>query len=342
MNRLIASLAVVLAVFGASSCAGSTAGGTSGAVAVRVGGETIAAPLVSHWTSVIARGAALASPVAESGQAPKERALGFLLWSAWVTGEAAAHGAPVSDALVTKTLRAQEAGFPSKAEFASFLKSSGETVADMRMEIKTELAAAALSQIANGGEVNLTPAEVLSYYEHHKPQFSIDEERYFEIINYLSRPVAQKLKREAQQKHAFPRPALHESLTRSHWLHTEPAKGAIEGAIFAAGPHAIGGPIEFLGHHYSVFLMTKIIPSKLRPLTAVRGELEQQLTAEKHKQAFAAFTKAWVRRWKAKSDCRPGYVVEMCSQASKIPDLETALANAAGTAETALDMPSGQ
>jgi foldase protein PrsA len=264
------------------------------------------------------------------------------MWSAWVTGEVAAHGAPVSEASVEKALRTQEASFPSKAEFEGSLKTSGETLADARMEIKTELAAAALSQIANGEKVSLGTAEMLSYYEHHKSQFTIDEERYFEIINELPLSVAQKLKREAEQKHAFSRSALHESLTRNHWLNTEPAKRAIEGAIFAAKPHAVGGPVRFLGpKHYSVFLMTNITPSKLRPFTAVQSEIEQQLTAEKQKRAFAAFTKAWIQRWKAKSDCRPGYVMEMCSQSPTLPDLEAALANASSVAEASLDMPAG-
>jgi len=346
MKRGLTAFALLLAGLGASSCAGGTPSSVAvhqGAVAVDVGGDPIAAPSVAHWTAVIARGATLPSPVAQSGQTPRERALGFLMWSAWVTGEVAARGAPVSEASIGKALRKQEASFPSKAEFAGFLKTSSETIADARTEIKTELAAAALSRIAEGGTVSLTPAEVLAYYEHHKSQFTIDEERYFEIINELSLPVAQKLKREAQQQHAFSRPALPESLTRSHWLHTEPAKRAIEGAIFAAKPHAVGGPTNFLGPgRYSVFLITNITPGKLRPFTAVRGEIEQQLTAEKHKRAYAAFVKAWVERWKAKTDCRPGYVVELCSQAPKVPDLEAALANAGSVAEASLDMPSGQ
>ncbi|MBA3807387.1 MAG: peptidyl-prolyl cis-trans isomerase [Solirubrobacterales bacterium] len=347
MKRSIATLLVLLAGVGASSCAGGMRSADPASpvavhdVAVRVGGKTIAAPSVAHWTAVIARGATLPSAVAQSGQTPRERALGFLMWSAWVTGEVGTHGAPVSEASIKKALRTQEASFPSKAEFASFLKTSGETTADARLEIKTELAAAALSQIAEGGNVSLAPTEARDYYEHHKSQFTIDEERYFEIINELSLTVAQQLKREAQQKHAFSRPALQESLTRSHWLHTEPAKRAIEGAIFAAKAHAVGGPIEFLGHHYSVFLMTSIIPSKLRPFAAVRGEIEHQLTTEKRKRAFTAFANAWVARWKARSDCRPGYVVEMCRQYPAVPDLEAALHNAGSVAEASLDMPGG-
>ncbi len=346
MKRGLTAFALLLAGVGTSSCAGSTPSSVAvhqGAIAVRVGGETIVAPSVAHWTTVIARGATLPSPVAQTGQTSKERALGFLMWSAWVTGETAARGAAVSEASIEKALSTQEASFPSKAEFAGFLKTSGETIADARTEIKAELAAAALSRIADGGTVSITPAEARDYYERHKGQFTIDEERHFEIINELPLPVAQRLKREAQQKHAFSRPALQESLTRSHWLHTEPAKRAIEGAIFATKPHAVGGPTNFLGPKlYSVFLMTNITPSKLRPFTEVRGEIEQQLITEKRKQAFAAFAKAWVGRWKAKSDCRPGYVVEMCRQAPGIPDLEAALANADSVAEAGLDMPSGR
>jgi hypothetical protein len=338
MKRSLATLAVLLAALGVSSCAG----GKSDAVAVRVGAAAITAPEVAHWSSVIARGATLPSPVAQSGQTSRERALGFLMWSAWVTGEVAAQGAPVSDASVDKALRTQEASFPSKTEFEGFLKTSGETIGDARMEIKTELAAAALSEIANGGKLSLTPTDALDYYEHHKSRFTIDEERKFEIINELSLAVAQKLKREAQQENAFSRRALHESLTRSHWLHTEPYKRAIEGAIFAAKPHAVGGPVEFLGHHYSVFLITDIKPSRLRPFAAVRSEVEQLLLAEKRKRAFTAFAHAWVRRWKARSDCRASYFAAMCRQSPVVPDLEAALANASSVAEAGFDAPSGQ
>lgn len=336
MSRLLAIAVTLFVLMGFSSCGG----GKRAATAVQVGAVRIEVPLVEHWTSRIAHGGVLFNPVVQSAQTPKEQALRFLIWSAWVRGESLAHGAAVSESSVERAQRIQEAGFPTKGEYESFLKTGRETSADARLEIRTDLAAASLHRIATSGEPMAAPAEALSYYEHHKPQFALDEERFFEIVNHLSLPAAQRLVGAVKRKHRFPGATFHESLTHSHFVHTTPGKRAIERSIFAAGPHAVGGPVKLFGF-YSVFLITKISPPKMQPFAAVRGGIERRMVAEARKRAFSAFAKAWVARWKAKTNCRPGFLVEMCSQSPATPDLEAPLLSAADAAEVAADAPLG-
>jgi hypothetical protein len=321
-----------------SSCSGGAHKLDDGVI--RIGRRAIAAADIAHWSRISRHGTALSGQLAERDTTTRQRAIRFLIWSVWVNGEAARHRAGVSDAAVSRALATQQAGFPSKSEFEGFLKENGETTADARLELQTDLAAAALERIAWTGRTQISRAEVAGYYARHKLEFTRDETRYFNIINALPFAAAQRVVRRARSAGAFPRRHLQEVLTHDHMLHTTRGKRRIERAIFAARPGAPEGPVELFGA-YSVFEVTRIAPRALRPLAAVTGRIEARLSKQMRRHAFTRFTRRWLSTWKAKTSCAPDYVIDMCRQSAETPELEHALENAQGAAEAAADVSGG-
>jgi hypothetical protein len=69
-----------------------------------------------------------------------QEVMGFLLSSYWVIGEAKDLNVQVSDAQVRRSFdRIRRQQFPKRGEFTSFLRSSGQTVADLLFRVRLML-----------------------------------------------------------------------------------------------------------------------------------------------------------------------------------------------------------
>jgi hypothetical protein len=79
--------------------------------------------------------------------------LGFLISSDWVKGEAADLGIGVSSAEVNKTYdRVRDEQFPKRGEFETFMRSSGQTVADLLWRVELNLLSARIQKHVTAGK----------------------------------------------------------------------------------------------------------------------------------------------------------------------------------------------
>lgn len=113
------------------------------AVAI-VAGVPIAKVSYAHWLSVEQKLGAAGSP--------SHQALGFLITSEWVLGEAAARQMSVSEAEVkNRYTQLVHQSFPKAGALKRYLAKSGETEADLLARIKVELLASRIAaKIASG------------------------------------------------------------------------------------------------------------------------------------------------------------------------------------------------
>jgi phosphatidylethanolamine-binding protein (PEBP) family uncharacterized protein/uncharacterized membrane protein YgcG len=109
-----------------------------------VAGTPIPKASYAHWLSVERALGATSSP--------SHAALGFLITSEWMLGEATARGITVSEAEVKQRLTELEhKSFPKAGSLEKFLSKSGETEADLLARIKVELLASRIAaKIAAG------------------------------------------------------------------------------------------------------------------------------------------------------------------------------------------------
>jgi hypothetical protein len=105
-------------------------------VVVCIATQPITGAVLAHWTSVAEKAAGRRSSVAVAMQ----ESMGFLISSDWVLGEARDLGISTSEREVRRSfdhIRAQQ--FHKRSEFHAFLRSSGETLADLVFRVRLNL-----------------------------------------------------------------------------------------------------------------------------------------------------------------------------------------------------------
>ncbi len=314
---LIRAAAVALVTVGLAACGGS---GDAPAV-VRVAGVAISKGTVEHWASAIQRGAVPATLVSSRDESPRRRAIAFLISADWLVGEAAERGFKLSENAIRR--RVQEEGNSAaggRTEFRQTLAAVGETVADAELEEHARWAASVVhgllaAKAAGMTRGAVTERAVTAYYNGHLARYLHKEVRAFSIDESLKSMAA---------GWAFVRRiGLHPSRDKflnyksyerpSRFAQGRGGRGLLLRAIFSARIGAVSRPMR-LFQDYAVFMLRKITPSVVDPLSAVRGLIEEQLRAGPRRQALAKLIAAYDRKWTARTDCDPGYVAQNCKQ----------------------------
>jgi phosphatidylethanolamine-binding protein (PEBP) family uncharacterized protein len=142
-----------------ASPAASTQGSTSSVDAVAfVSGTPIAKASYEHWLAV--------EKAIGGAKSPSHQALGFLITSEWVLGEAAARHIAVSEAEVKKRwAELEHKSFPKAGALEKYLAKSGETEADLLARIKVELLAAKIAAKITSGKSSSQRAALLTGFE---------------------------------------------------------------------------------------------------------------------------------------------------------------------------------
>jgi hypothetical protein len=97
-----------------------------------------------HWALIAERAAGRRH---RSRHTIVDAVMGFLISSDWMLGEAAALGVTVTEAQVRHRFdRIRDQQFPHRGEFARFLHSSGQTVADILFRVRLNMLSAAIQR----------------------------------------------------------------------------------------------------------------------------------------------------------------------------------------------------
>ncbi len=253
-------------------------------------------------------------------------ALEFLVSADWLVGEAHDEGLGLSGPEFQQRLQERRTGALAidEAQFRKALATTGRTLGDVDLEIMAELASAKIRAKVMESAGEISQREVAAYYRAHGSQFVTPEKRYIDIYNLHSLAAAIRAKREVRAGRDFTEmPIFHEVVEPGEGKRN-PSKLAIEKAIFAASPGVLDGPVKLFEDH-SIFKVTRIVASKPEPLTQVQRAIGEQLLNKRQRRRLAAFVKSWQRKWIARTNCSPGFVVRRCRQYSGASTAEYAL-----------------
>jgi len=302
-------IAISLAVSGLGACGG----GSGDSVVVRVGGTVITRATVDHRMAVIA-GGRVGQDLSTRRGALRQQALSFLISSAWLIGEATERGLEVSKQEIARQItRKRDIAFPGgEQEFREFLKTTGQAAPDMALEAEAELAAAKIRALLASQERVVTQAEVADYYSRHKQSFVIPERRKIEISNRKTAKELRQLKRQVEATRNFRSRAKTESIERPV-ARADAELTSLERAIYSAKQNVLTGPVKH-GVDYYLLLVKSITPASEPTLQQTEGAIKKQLTAERQRRTLADFIKAWRDKWRARTNCLAGYVVQKCRQ----------------------------
>jgi hypothetical protein len=311
-SGLLASAAALLLATALTGC--GTASGTSSSslsqVVVRIGAVTIDRAEVEHWAQAIKRGNSVATALGKLTGTPLEKALEFLISSRWTIGEAQAQGLRIPNSDIQQELRERIDAAPNgRSEFQEELASTGQTLPDVKLEVESALAVAALRDAVAERVPALTRGVVAGYYARHRRSFYLPDRR----VAYLMEGIrdytsAAALARQVRPGVRLTRLWFREVVSRSPGGGD---RGKLVQMIFATALGRVTKPAIFNGR-WTIAVVRKLIPAGIQPLSAVRGELSKTLAAQRRQQGLKRFSAAFVRRWTARTSCAPGYVVQKC------------------------------
>jgi hypothetical protein len=309
---LVATVMALLTVGQLVACGGAP----SERVAVRIDEATIGARLVARWARTLERGGEFDPSLASTQGSARERALEFLISAAWLRGEVAARGLSVSEAEVGRRLQEQfHSHANGRSEVEREIAYFGQTIDDVKFVIEAEVAAAVLRAAVSGQVRPVTHADVVNYYSDNPARFRVPPARVTDLIYGLaSKSSAIALGKRLGPGKRFAARALKEELPLyAPSVQARSGNAELIHAIFTAKPDVLVGPVRF-GTTWVLAVVRKIVPARIKPLAMLEGEIATRLSRERHRLALLGFLQAYQSKWKAKTYCRPEYVVQKCAQ----------------------------
>lgn len=267
-----------------------------------------------------------------------QQTMGTLIQNAWVEKEAKSQGISASDAEVQRQLAlTKRQSFPSEAAYQRFLKQSGMTPADVLDRIRLQVLATKLTRKIQDSAAPVTDAQISSYYARNRTQFAVPERRDVELILARSQAQANAAKAAVQGGMSWAAAAKKYSTDAASKATGGVLRGVSQGqqdrafdtAAFSAKKGVIVGPIKGQFGYY-VIRVAAITPAQQTSLAAARAQISSMLQQQNQQQKMAAFIRDFQSRWKSKTNCRTGYVVQLCSNAPAVRTTATTGATPSG------------
>jgi foldase protein PrsA len=353
-------LTLALAALAAPVALVAGCGGVPGNAVAEVDGQAIEKSEYDHWLAVAARssgqGAAASVPkppdfaecvAAKRKTTPKpakgqpqvtdeqlktqcrqeyeqlrDQVLQLLISFQWLEKEAEEQGIEVTDEEVKKSFEEQKKqSFPKEADYQKFLKDSGQSEADILLQVKADLLATKIRDKVVEGKDKVTDAQIQDFYDKNKERFAQPERRDLRVVLTKGKGKAEAARKALQSgqswKAVSKKFSIDEASKAQGGKLPAQAKGTLEKqldeAVFSAKKGKLSGPVKTQFGYY-VFEVTEVTPASQQTLEQAKETIRQTLQSQNQQKALEAFSEEYAERWKEKTDCRDGFVVQQCKQ----------------------------
>jgi foldase protein PrsA len=257
----------------------------------------------------------------------RRTALNLLIRARWLILETKALGLSVSETALARELAK---GLKVAAKIGQTPASTGRTLADVKFWQRIDHLAYLLYEWVKRKTPPANAERVAAYYAQHKKDFALPERRDLHLIRTDTLASARRVLSELRAGKSFQR--VVEELNVRQPIHT--SKGSIKelrytdyseprlsNAIFKARPHVLLGPVRLdasnappIAYGYFFFEVVKVHPPLQKSLAEVKDQLASSLPETLRVGLLTREVADFRRRWRARSDCRAGFVVEDCRQ----------------------------
>jgi foldase protein PrsA len=255
----------------------------------------------------------------------RDQVLQFLIRATWLDQEASRQDVKVSDQDVQKSIdQIKKQQFPKAGDYEKYIRGVGLTNADVLFQQRTQLLEQKITKKVTKGKDTVTDAQIQAYYDKNKSRFATPERRDLLIVLTKNEATAKKAKAALQSGQPWAKVAKQYSIDgqskKKGGKLAGVAKGqqekAFDTAAFAAPKGKVVGPVKTQFGWY-VLKVTKITPAKQQSLADSKASIKQILSSQNQQKALKTFGTDYRKRYKDKTDCRDGYVVQDCSNAPK-------------------------
>ena len=308
-----------------------------------VDGDSIPRTEYSHWLGVFTKEAASQAQQQQGAAKPtaaqlRENTLRFLISARWLDGEASDQGVKVSDADVQKSLADQKKqGFPNAGDYEKYLKSSGQSNADVLQRVRVTLISNKLSTKVAGKGGAISDQAIADFYAKNEAKFVQPEKRDLRVVLTKdaahARSARNALDAGQSWKSVTQRFSIDDQTKAAAGKLPAQAKGALDktldDAVFSADKNKVVGPLK-TQFGYFVFEVTGVTPGSKQSLDEAKGSIKQTLQSQNQQKSLDTFVKAFNARWRDKTQCSAGYRTSDCSNGPKPTPTPTATAPAGG------------
>lgn len=257
----------------------------------------------------------------------KEAALGELLDTVWLQGEAEELGIEVTPKQIeTELAQIKKQNWKTEAEYQQFLKTSRFTQEDVIERVRLQILSTQIQEQMTSLATPATDEEIESFYEVERDaQFTEPETREARIVVNEDRAKVEQAKAqleadsspESWKKIAAKisedpttkgKGGVQAGLTRE-LLQSQPE---LAGAVFDNDTGVIVGPTPVAGKYF-VTEVVKVNPLKTQGLDEVRAQIKSQLDQQLQQAFFSEFVLDYQTKWESRTFCADGYVIERCS-----------------------------
>jgi foldase protein PrsA len=267
----------------------------------------------------------------------RDQVMNFLISAAWVQGESHDQDVKIPDSQIKKEFDQQrQQSFPKDTDYTAFLKSSGYVQEDLLYRIRVQDLSNKLREKILKGQDKVSKKEIEDYYNKNKDRFAQAERRDLRIVLTKDKAKAEAAKKALVAGQGWKTVAAKYSTDSASkdngGVLPAVAKGqqekALDDAVFAAAKNELGGPVKTQFGYY-VFEVTKIVPKKQQTLTESEATIKSLLSSQKQQKALNKFVKDFQDKWKDRTECKGGFVVQNCKNAPKKKTATTTTAPAA-------------
>src|SRR3954467_2908151 len=262
----------------------------------------------------------------------RDQVLQFLISSEWIQNEAKDQGVKITDAEVKKQFdQTKKQSFPKEKDFQDFLKKSGMTLDDIMFRVRLDALSNKLRTKVTKGKDQVANAQIASYYNKNKQRFAQPERRDLRIVLTKTKAKADAARAALQSGQSWKSVAKQYSIDQASknqgGVLLAVAKGqqekALDQAVFAANKGKLTGPVKTQFGYYD-FMVTKTTPAAQQTLQQATPTIKQLLASQNQQKALDAFVKNFRNKWKDKTNCKKGYVIQDCKNAPKAKTTTTA------------------
>jgi foldase protein PrsA len=266
----------------------------------------------------------------------RDQTVSFLIAAQWVQREAADQGVRVSDREVNKLIDDQrKQQFPKEADFRKALQDFGITIADLRYQTRVQQLQEKLVEKITKGTDRVSQQQIQTYYDKNKKNFAEAETRDLSIVLTRNRERAEAAKAALEDGQSFATVARRYSIDEASKSNRGKLEGVSRGnqeeafdeAVFGAQRGELLGPIRTQFGFY-VVRVDKVTAASQQSVKEATPAIRQTLQQENQQKAVNRFVEAYQKKWKERTNCRDGFVVQSCEGAPDQPRTQQAAAGA--------------
>ena len=255
----------------------------------------------------------------------KEAALGSLLDAVWLKGEADEQGVTVTKAEIAKEFKKLKTeNFKTEAEYEKFLKESEFEQSDVDSRVELQMLSTQIQKQITEGVSAPSKSDIENYYDAAlATQFTQPETRDIRLVVNKDKTKAESalenLKADDSAKNwkKVAEKYSEDELSKSKGgFQKGIAEGVLEEPlnkeVFSAPKDTVEGLVK-TERGYNVFEVDNSTPETTQELKTVESQIESQLKQQREQEAFTEFVAGYSSKWKNRTFCADGFVIERCA-----------------------------